>query len=219
MTATSQDLDATRAFYDRISAVYDALADRDERHARELGLTLLGAQPGERILEVGFGTGTSLVSLAAAIGASGHVSGVDISPGMKAVASERVHSASPAVPVDLLVTAVPPIPFDDRTFDGIFAAFTLELFPDDTIPVILAEARRTLRAGGRLVVVAMDIGTDEQRRAAAERVYTWLHRHFPHIVDCRPIDVERRLAESGFAVARVERLEIWGLAVAACLAR
>jgi hypothetical protein len=45
-----------------------------------------------------------------------------------------------------------------------------------------------------------------------------MHRHFPHIVDCRPIDVEQRLGEAGFTIQRIERLEIWGLPVVACLA-
>ena len=66
--------------------------------------------------------------------------------------------------------------------------------------------------------MSMDMGTGEQRRGAPERIYTWVHRHFPHIVDCRPIDVEQRLAEAGFTSQRIERLEIWGLPVVACLA-
>lgn len=98
-------------------------------------------------------------------------------------------------------------------------AFTLELFPDDTIPGVLSEVRRTLQAHGRFVAVSMTLGTDEQRHRMSERVYTWMHRHFPHIVDCRPIDVDRFLAEAGFTISRVERLEIWGLPVAVCLAR
>jgi demethylmenaquinone methyltransferase/2-methoxy-6-polyprenyl-1,4-benzoquinol methylase len=98
-------------------------------------------------------------------------------------------------------------------------AFTLELFPDDTLPGVLGEVRRILRPGGRLAVVSMTLGTDEQRHRMPERIYTWMHRHFPHIVDCRPIDVERLIAEARFTTVRVERLEIWGLPVAACLAR
>jgi len=216
---TAQDVDAARAFYTRISSVYDALADKDEHRARELGIALLAAQPGERILEIGFGTGSSLVSLATLVGSTGRVTGIDVSPGMKAVAERRVRSAGLASCVDLSVGVVPPIPFDERSFDAIFAAFTLELFPEDTIPVVLREARRTLRPRGRLAVVSMDFGTDEQRHGAPERIYMWMHRHFPHIVDCRPIDVERALTEAGFTIARAERLEIWGLPVAACLAR
>lgn len=218
MAHTSQDLEAARAFYTRLSSVYDALADRDEHRAREIGLGLLDASSGERILEIGFGTGSSLVLLAASAGASGRVCGVDISPGMKAVAEQRIRAANAAAAVDLRVAAIPPIPLADAEFDAAFMAFTLELFPDDTIPGVLAEVRRTLRPHGRLAAVSMSLGTEDQRRRMPERIYTWMHCHFPHIVDCRPIDVERVLSEAGFAISRVERLEIWGLPVSACLA-
>jgi len=218
MPGTSQDLDAARAFYTRISSVYDALADRDEHLARQKGLTLLDAQPGEHVLEIGFGTGSSLVGLATAVGASGRVCGIDISPGMKAVAEQRLRSTDASTTVDLRVAAVPPIPFGDTAFAATFTAFTLELFPDDTLPTVLREVRRTLRAGGRVGVVSMDTGTAEQRRGVPERTYIWMHRHFPHIVDCRPIDVEQRLADAGFTIQRIERLEIWGLPVVACVA-
>src|SRR4051812_47653271 len=149
MAETSQDLEAARAFYTRISAVYDALADRDEHRARELGLSLLDARAGERVLEIGFGTGSSIVRLAERVGASGCVCGVDISPGMKAVAEQRIRTANAATTVDLRLAAVPPIPFADAAFDAAFMAFTLELFPDDTIPKVLGEVRRTLRPAGR----------------------------------------------------------------------
>jgi len=219
MAGTSQDLDAARAFYTRISSVYDALADHDEHQAREAGLALLDAQAGEHVLEIGFGTGSSLVELATAVGASGRVCGIDISTGMKAIAEQRLRSTPASAIVDLRVGAVPPIPFGDLAFGATFAAFTFELFPDDTLPTVLGEVRRTLRPGGRLSVVSMDVGTAEQRRSAPERIYTWMHRHFPHIVDCRPIDVEERLGEAGFTIQRIERREIWGLPVVACLAQ
>jgi demethylmenaquinone methyltransferase/2-methoxy-6-polyprenyl-1,4-benzoquinol methylase len=64
----------------------------------------------------------------------------------------------------------------------------------------------------------MALGTEEQRRRISERVYAWMHRQFPHIVDCRPIDVARRLTEAGFTILRAEQLEIWGLPVSATLA-
>jgi hypothetical protein len=38
----------------------------------------------------------------------------------------------------------------DATLDAVFMASTLELFPEDTIPIVLTEVRRTLSAGGRL---------------------------------------------------------------------
>ncbi len=219
MAQSSQDLDAARTFYTRISAVYDQPTDRDERRARELGLSLLDPRPAERILEIGFGTGSSIIPIATAVGASGQVFGVDISPGMRSVAEERVRSASPAATINLSLGAVPPIPFSDGTFDAAFMAFTLELFPDDTIPVLLREVRRTLRAGGRLAVVSLVVGTEGQRAGLPERIYRSMPRLFPHIVDCRPIDAEGELVQAGFTIVRVEQLEIWGLPVAAIRAQ
>jgi demethylmenaquinone methyltransferase/2-methoxy-6-polyprenyl-1,4-benzoquinol methylase len=218
MPETSQDVDATRTFYTRISSVYDALADRHEYRARDVGLSLLAAGTGESILEIGFGTGSSIVALAAAVGETGHVYGVDISPGMKAVADDRIRAAKLTTPIDLEVTPVPPVPYGDAMFDAVFMAFTLELFPDATIPILLREVRRTLRTRGRLAVVRMALGSESDHRAVPELIYQWMHRHFPHIVDCRPIDPETWLGEAGFSVARSEQLEIWGLSVAAVLA-
>jgi demethylmenaquinone methyltransferase/2-methoxy-6-polyprenyl-1,4-benzoquinol methylase len=218
MTRTSHDPAAVRAFYTRISSIYDRLADRNERRARAIGLALLNARSGERILEIGFGTGSSIIPLATSVGERGSVAGIDISPGMKAVADERVRSARLAAPTNLRVAAVPPIPFPAATFDAVFMAFTLELFPDDTIPIVLRGVHRTLKGGGRLAVVSMTLGTEEQRQGLPERLYMWCHQHFPHIVDCRPIDAERCLAEAEFTIARVERLAIWGLPVATILA-
>ena len=65
--------DQARNAYDRLSRWYDLLAGWSERPARETGLGLLAAKPGETVLEIGFGTGTSLVKLAEAVGAGGRV--------------------------------------------------------------------------------------------------------------------------------------------------
>ncbi|MEZ6106104.1 MAG: hypothetical protein R3B96_08335 [Pirellulaceae bacterium] len=50
---------ATQQFYDRISQVYDFIADGGEHRAREIGLRRLAIQPGESVLEIGYGTGHS----------------------------------------------------------------------------------------------------------------------------------------------------------------
>ena len=134
MPGTSQDLDAARAFYTRISSVYDALADRDEHVARQTGLTLLDAQAGEHVLEIGFGTGSSLAGLATAVGASGRVCGIDISPGMKAVAEQRLRSTDASATVDLRVAAVPPIPFGDTAFAATFTASRWSCSPTTRFP-------------------------------------------------------------------------------------
>lgn len=214
---SSREIEATRSFYDRISRAYDLVADASEHEAREKGLELLAAAEGERVLEIGFGTGHALVDLARSVGSGGTVAGVDLSSGMAEVSRRRLHDAGLADRADLRVEAVPPVPFDDSTFDAVFMSFTLELFPDAAIPAVLAESRRVLVRGGRLGVVCL--AETGRKPGLVGRAYRWMHRHFPHIFDCRPIDVDRWLGQSGFEVERGTDLEIWTLPVRAVLAR
>src|SRR5512140_2028421 len=80
--------------YDRLSRWYDWLSASSEQPLAELGLQKLNAQAGETVLEVGFGTGHALLALAAAVGDSGRVIGIDISRGMFKVASEKIARAN-----------------------------------------------------------------------------------------------------------------------------
>jgi ubiquinone/menaquinone biosynthesis C-methylase UbiE len=82
--------------YTRLSKWYDRLGGSEAPHIAE-GLRLLDVQPGECVLEVGFGTGRSLIALAHAVGSTGRVIGIDLSPGMIAVAREQVRKSCPNV--------------------------------------------------------------------------------------------------------------------------
>ena len=208
----------TRAFYDRISHVYDLIADGGEHRARERGLELLAARPGERILEIGFGTGQSLVELAQAVGDSGAVHGIDISTGMRDVAHKRLAAEDLHDRVELRVDAAPPLPYADQTFDAVSMSFTLELFEEPDLVGILAESRRVLAPGGRVGVVSMASVQDGEHESWMERTYIWMHRHFPHIVDCRPIPLEQMLEANGFALSKQERLDLFSMPVAAVVA-
>jgi len=207
-----------KRFYDRISRVYDTLSDSSEQEARSRGLEMLAVESGERVLEIGFGTGHSLVELARATGTEGEVHGVDISEGMLEMASRRLRDEGLANRVELRLAAVPPLPYPDGCFDVVTLSFTLELFGEDLIGEVLAEVRRVLRAGGRLGVVAMSVPPEDEHDSLIERAYKWMHRHFPHIVDCRPIDAETILEEAGFRIDRHETTTIWTMPVIALVA-
>ncbi len=208
----------TQRFYDRISHAYDLIADGGEHVAREKGLELIDVQPGESVLEIGYGTGHSLVALAQSVGEAGSVTGVDISPGMRDVARARLKQAGCEGRVELLVHAAPPLPFSDHSFEVVTMSFTLELFPLDVIPEVLAECKRVLKPNGRMGVVSMatmDVGDSE---SALERTYIWMHTHFPHIVDCQPIPLERLLQEAGFTLTKHERIDLFTMPVAVVVA-
>ncbi len=79
-----------KSFYDRISRAYDTLADSNEHRSREAGEAALKLLPGERVLELGYGTGNSIVNLADMVGPTGHVDGLDVSEGMQKVAQEKI---------------------------------------------------------------------------------------------------------------------------------
>src|SRR5271167_2002569 len=91
----------TKAFYDKISHVYDLLAEHSEGPMRRAGLEKLDARPGEKALEIGFGTGHCLVSLAQSVGPTGKVYGLELSERMLAVSWDNLHKAGLAERVEL----------------------------------------------------------------------------------------------------------------------
>jgi demethylmenaquinone methyltransferase/2-methoxy-6-polyprenyl-1,4-benzoquinol methylase len=210
--------ESNRAFYDRISGAYDLMSDASERAARVRGLELLTLQAGEHVLELGYGTGNELIDLANAVGPTGRVVGIDISTGMKRVAERKLERAGAAVPVELQVADARTLSFEDGSFDAVYSSFTLELFPEEDLPIVLSEVRRVMKPGGRVGVVSMARVKRGNPTSALEYAYIWMHRHFPHIVDCRPIDVEATLESGGLAPSRSESLDIWTLPVTAAVA-
>jgi demethylmenaquinone methyltransferase/2-methoxy-6-polyprenyl-1,4-benzoquinol methylase len=211
--------ESNRLFYDRISAAYDLLADSNEKPARQAGVNALNLQPGESVVEIGFGTGNEVLELAALVGPTGRVAGIDVSPGMLAVANRKLERAKPAAPIDLRVCDARTLPFPPDSFDAAYTSFTLELFPAGDIPTVLAEVRRVLRPGGRLAVVSMAAVKPGHHTSALERTYVWMHRHFQHLVDCRPIETEGLVREAGFEVTYTEDREIWTMPVAVVVGR
>jgi ubiquinone/menaquinone biosynthesis C-methylase UbiE len=205
--------ETNRSFYDRISHSYDLIADAGEHTAREKGERALYLQPGESVLEIGFGTGNSLLYFVECVGPDGAVAGVDISPRMRDVAEEKLRARSLQDWVCLKIGDARQLPFDDNHFDAVFMSFTLELFPATDIPLVLDEVERVLKPDGRTAVVAMASPNELERASTLERTYVWMHRHFPHIVDCQPINAASFLKNTNFAITSEEEVEIWTMPV------
>lgn len=211
------DRQATKSNYDRISRFYDVVEGPFEREARERGLSLLDVREGERVLEIGYGTGEALAEIAGAVGPTGWVTGLDLSTGMRSVTAKRLREAGLMSRVDLVRGDAAALPFEDDSFDAIFMSFFLELMPEPDISIVLRECRRVLRADGRLGIVALT--TVEEERPLMMRLYEWGHRRFPAFLDCRPIPVVEYVREAGFDIAEAEQIDMWGIPVAVVLAR
>ncbi len=216
MTASDGRVRASvQANYDRLSRWYDLLTGPFEGRYRRAGLRALGVQPGEAALEIGFGTGHGLLALAEAAGEGGRVCGVDLSSGMCRAARRRLGRARLDGSAMLTRADALRLPFAGSSFDAILMSFTLELFEDAEIPLVLQECRRVLRPGGRLGVVAM---ARAARPGLMSRLYLWLHERLPSYVDCRPIDAGLSLAEAGLSVRVTAALTMGGLRVSVVVA-
>jgi demethylmenaquinone methyltransferase/2-methoxy-6-polyprenyl-1,4-benzoquinol methylase len=173
---------------------------------RKAGLTLLKASSGESVLEIGFGTGHCLATLAKAVGPSGKVFGLDLSDKMMKMAGINLAKAGLAGRCQLRCGDAAKLPYAAGSMDSMFMSFTVELFDTPEIPLVLGECKRVLRKGGRIVVVGM---SKESPKDALVRVFEWTHNHFPNFLDCRPIYVRRALEKAGFAIQKALTKHLW----------
>jgi len=211
-----QDRAAAKKSYDRMSRVYGLLSGGSEKRLVEFAVdNLLKPAPGEVVLEAGFGTGRVLAALADRVGDSGRVYGIDLSEGMVEASKKRLDKLGLSERPELTCGDAAAMPYPDGLFDAVFMSFTLELFPDDEIPVVLDECARVLKSGGRLCAACM---SSEGRNGAMMKLYAWSHRRFPNFVDCRPIHARLAVEEAGFRIDTVRVMSMWGLPVELVLA-
>ncbi|GIG25502.1 demethylmenaquinone methyltransferase [Cellulomonas denverensis] len=147
MSRASLDKDPrdVAAMFDGVARRYDLTNDvlslGQDRAWRRATLTALRAVPGEKVLDLAAGTGTSSEPLA---DAGVRVVPCDISTGMLAVGKQRRP--------DLPFTAgdATALPFADDAFDAVTISFGLRNVVDTV--AALSEMRRVVRPGGRLVI-------------------------------------------------------------------
>jgi ubiquinone/menaquinone biosynthesis C-methylase UbiE len=196
----------TRKYYNKISSFYDLLSERSEAPMRRVGLGMLKAAAGEKVLEIGFGTGHTLVALAKAVGPDGIVFGLDLSDQMLRLAKRNMADSGLLERARLRCGDAAHLPYPSNRMDAVFMSFTLELFDTPEIPLVLSECRRVLRTGGRIVVVGM---SKKGRREPFLGLYEWTHKHFPNFIDCRPIYVEPALESAGFRIQKSMIRHMW----------
>jgi ubiquinone/menaquinone biosynthesis C-methylase UbiE len=196
-----------RTNYNRLSRSY-GLFSGTEKKFTDLGLQMLNVRKGENVLEIGFGTGHSLVSLAHSASETGNLHGIDLSDGMIQVTNSMIARSGLSKQIWIHQCDAINLPFADHYFNALFISFTLELFEDKEIPIVLSECMRVLQEKGRLGIVAL-----KKKDCKAIRIYEWFHFHAPFLVDCRPIQLDAYIREAGFEKVEAIEMEMWGLPV------
>ena len=196
----------TRPYYSGNPGRYDLLAERSERPMRETALSMLAAKPGEKILEVIFGSRHCLVELARSVGSCGCVYGIDFSK--RTIAATRRLLARDCVDLwtEVEYGNTKHLAFMDGWMDAVFTTFTLERLGTDEIPALLAECKRVLRPGGRIVVTAV---SKEDREGPIAEVFGVTECYFPSRRDRHPIYVSRALESAGFMICDTSHEYMW----------
>ncbi len=166
---------------------------------------------GERIVDIGCGSGSTTLAFARKVGPAGHVLGIDVSAPMLA----RAREATPAdSPVEFVLADATVYPFDPRSFDLVASRFGVMFFAEPALS--FANIRRALRPSGRLAFACWREPRDNPwMMTPLQAVY----KHVPKLPPQGPEDpgpfgfasearVQRILGEAGFADAQMERCDL-----------
>jgi phosphatidylethanolamine/phosphatidyl-N-methylethanolamine N-methyltransferase len=146
LSVTAVENDFVEGVYGKLAKVYDLIFGPTLHPGRVTALERMGIRPGDRILEVGVGTGinTSMYPR------NCHVTGVDLSSSMLEKARERV-AREGLRNVRLLEMDAQNLTFGDDSFDIVYAPYLVSVVPD---PVRVAqEMRRVTKPGGKIIIL------------------------------------------------------------------
>jgi ubiquinone/menaquinone biosynthesis C-methylase UbiE len=167
--------------------------------------------PGERIIDIGCGCGTSTIALARQTGSIGHVTGVDISQPMLARARER---APADLPLQFVLADATVHPFDPGSADLLFSRFGVMFFANP--PLSFENMRSALRHDGRLIFASW----------REPRLNPWMllplqeaYKHVPRLPEVGPEDpgpfsfgreerVRRILSQAGYSLIGMDAVDL-----------
>ncbi|MDI3341811.1 MAG: class I SAM-dependent methyltransferase [Sphaerobacter sp.] len=150
-----------RRTYDEIAGCFDRMEAIPERLGLRRLRRRLVRQATGRVLEVAAGTGRNFPFYPATV----HLTAVDLSPGMLAIARERARRLGR--PVDLVVADAERLPFPDRSFDTVVSTMSVCTFPDPV--AALREIGRVCRPDGQILLL-------EHGRSSVGWIGRWMDR-------------------------------------------
>ena len=151
---------ATPRLYDLTAALFFG----GRRRAYRALLAASQARPGDRVLDVGCGTGYFARMLAEAVGPDGSVVGVDAAPEMTEYASGRARHLSNC---RFQPGAAESLAFPDAEFDLVVSSLMMHHLPEEGRLPAVREMRRVLRPGGRVLLADFRLEEGAVWRAVA----------------------------------------------------
>ena len=167
----------------------------------------IDAQKGQRVLDIGCGTGAIAIELAGRVGPSGHVLGIDISVPMLERARQLT---SKDLPADYVLADATVYPFDPASFDLMVSRFGVMFFADPVLS--FRNLRKSLRPRGRLVFACW---REPRENGWMMAPLMAVYKHVPKLPQLGPEDpgpfafadearVKRILGEAGFTDIAME---------------
>jgi len=136
--------------YRRVAGIYDRLFEPLNRGLRQLGLRMFPLEQGQKVLDVGCGTGVHL-DLYRKSGCE--LYGIDSSPSMLDVARARLGEEA-----DLRLSDATNMPYESDTFDLVLCMLALHEMDQPERMSVISEMKRVLRADGRILLIDFHAG-------------------------------------------------------------
>jgi phosphatidylethanolamine/phosphatidyl-N-methylethanolamine N-methyltransferase len=189
--------------YATLAPVYDLLFDRLLQPGRIAAVARMGLQAGDRVLEVGVGTGLG----ASLYPRSCRVTGIDLSPLMLEKAEDRI-AREGLRHIQLREMDAAQLTFPDHSFEVVYAPYTISVVPN---PVrVVREMRRVCRPGGRIIILN-HFRSANTLIAGLERAVSPLTIHAGFKADLELPDLLARVPLKPSSVEKVNLPPIWSL--------